>query len=431
MEQFQSHWTSYYDNVTTLHPLSLFAIAFMVVAVFLVKREYVLIPIFIVISFIPVSQRIVVFNFDFTIMRLAVFSGIVRVILRKEYIGFNWNPLDKILILFVIVRALIYVLLWRSTSAFVYKLGGAFETLGLYFLFRFLIRKKKDLDIVIKAFILISIPVALTFLIEFTTHNNVYSSFGIMADIERGGRIRCKGAFPQPIIAGSFWASLLPLFITRMWDSKTRILGVIGIISSILIVITTFSSGPLMGLTACLIGYILFPLRKRMRLIGLGVVAMILGLHLYMNAPVWYILTRIPVLGGSHGYHRAFLIDSTVRHFKEWWLLGIKSTDHWGWMMWDITNTYIAVAIGGGLVSLIIFLLLIISAYKNIAKLIQYSEETRRDLIFMWSIGVALFVHLVQFIGTSYFGQVVLLWYFILAVPASLLNEYRIAADTP
>ena len=64
MEQYQSHWTSYYDNVTTLHPLSLFAIAFMVVAVFLVKREHVLIPIFVIISFIPVSQRIVFFNFD-------------------------------------------------------------------------------------------------------------------------------------------------------------------------------------------------------------------------------------------------------------------------------------------------------------------------------------------------------------------------------
>jgi hypothetical protein len=427
----ESHWTSYYDNVTTLHPLALFAIVLMVVAVFLVKREHILIPIIVITSFIPVSQRIVVFNFDFTIMRLAAFSGIVRVIFHREYIGFNWNPLDKVLILFVIVRALIYILLWRSTSALVNQLGGAFETLSLYFLFRFLIRKKKDLDIVIQTFILISIPVAVTFIIELKTQNNVYSLFGIMADITRGGKIRCKGAFPQPIIAGSFWASLLPLFITRMWDNKTRTFGVIGIISSVLIVITTFSSGPLMGLTACLIGYIFFPLRKRMRLIRLSVIAMILALHLYMQAPVWYILTRIPVLGGSHGYHRAFLIDSAVRHFKEWWLLGTKSTDHWGWMMWDITNTYIAVAVRGGLVSLIIFILVIISAYKNVAKLIQYSEKSRRDLIFMWSIGVALFVHLVQFIGTSYFGQVVLLWYFILAVSASLLNEYRIAADKP
>jgi hypothetical protein len=52
-----------------------------------------------------------------------------------------------------------------------------------------------------------------------------------------------------------------------------------------------------------------------------------------MKAPVWFLIARIDLAGGSSGYHRAMLIDTFLRHFGDWWLLGTKDAFSWGWDM--------------------------------------------------------------------------------------------------
>ena len=45
----------------------------------------------------------------------------------------------------------------------------------------------------------------------------------------------------------------------------------------------------------------------------------LLLLHLAMNNPVWHLLARVNVVGGSTGWHRYHLIDKAIEHL-EWWV---------------------------------------------------------------------------------------------------------------
>ena len=78
-------------------------------------------------------------------------------------------------------------------------------------------------------------------------------------------------------------------------------------------------------------------------------------LQLVMKAPVWFLIGRVGVVGGSDGYHRAYLIDRCIYNFWNWWLLGTKSTNAWASAdnhLFDVTNQYVATAADGGLLAL-------------------------------------------------------------------------------
>jgi len=430
--KLELHWTSEYDNVTTLHPLGLAAILVLSLAILIVRRKYVLIPIIIIACFISTAQRIVVFRLDFTSLRILVFVGWLRVILKKEFTAFSWNPLDKIIIIWAITRTLTYVLLWKTVPSFVAKLGQAVDMVGMYFLFRMVIRDIDDTVFITKSFIIISIPVFLAFLIEKSTARNIFSILGGVPEYTpiRHGRLRCQGAYPHPIIAGGFWASMIPLFLAMIWQQKNRLFGFLGVITSSTIVITTMSSTPLLGLVAGLIGFCFFGLRYKIKLLFLSLIVALFGLHLYMKAPVWALIYRVGVIGGSTGYHRFRLIDSTIRNFKEWWLIGIKDTAHWGFLMYDITNQYVAQAVRGGLITLILYIFLIRAVFRNLDGKLREPSLTKSNMVYIWSIMAALFVHLVQFLAVSYFGQIIICWNLVLAFSTINLPHDSLSNNT-
>ena len=60
------------------------------------------------------------------------------------------------------------------------------------------------------------------------------------------------------------------------------------------------------------------------------------------------LMARVDVFGGSTGWHRAWLIDTAVKHFSEWWLLGIKNSGVWDPLLADVTNQYLVEGFDGG-----------------------------------------------------------------------------------
>ena len=45
-------------------------------------------------------------------------------------------------------------------------------------------------------------------------------------------------------------------------------------------------------------------------------------MHVLMKQPVWHLLSRVDVAGGSTGWHRYHLVDKFIENWREWWLLG-------------------------------------------------------------------------------------------------------------
>lgn len=423
-------------NQTTLHPLGLVAVLVLGLVMLVVPRRHAVLPMIVMACFVASAQRLVLVGFDFNLLRLMVLFGWARVVLRSEHRGFLWKPLDIAIVLWLLCGAAIYTILHGSMDAFINRLGWVYDAAGMYFLFRCLIRTWSDVEHLVRGIAWVSVPVAAAFVLEHFTGRNIFSIFGGVPEITviREGRLRCQGAFSHPILAGCFWASLIPLFAGLWWrGGQSRIWSVVGLSAALIIVIMCASATPVTAVTFGLVAAAFFPLRKSMAVVRWAILASLVGLHLLMNAPVWHLISRITVVGGNTGWHRYYLIDQAIKRVGEWGLIGTKSTSHWGWGLADVTNQYVLVGVRGGLLTLILFVAVIALSFRAVGRLLAQSAPDRVCTVLTWAIGASLFVHCVNYVAVSYFGQIIIVWFMLLAIIGSLdaARGYRHVVVSP
>jgi len=262
---------------------------------------------------------------------------------------------------------------------------------------------------------------------ELATGHNPYALLGgaraatYASLAARGERFRAQGPFAHSILAGTFGAVLLPLFAALWWKGKKyRTISVIGILSSTVMTIACNSSTPVMGYAAGVLALCLWPLRKSMRVIRWGIVLIVVALHLVMKAPVWNLIARVDISGGSSSWHRYLLIDECIRHFGDWWLVGVKDTSAWGWDMWDTANQYVWTCDNSGLLPFILFLAVLIYGFKYLGRARRAVAKDKKRGLFVWAVGSALFANVIAFFGISYFDQTIVAWYALLAMTSTV-----------
>jgi hypothetical protein len=236
--------------------------------------------------------------------------------------------------------------------------------------------------------------------------------------------MRAQGAFSHPIMAGTFGAAFMPLFwgLKSIGAERDKRFALLGVVSSVVITWASSSSGPVLTLIAALCAVWVWNVRFLLNNIKILIVCMLIGLHIVMEAPVWHLISRIDIVGGSTGWHRYFLIDQTIHRFREWALLGVRTTGHWGWGLNDVTNMFIAQAVDGGLATFILFIVLVARGFKSVHIAIRNNLEHKNIEKFFWSWWAVLFAHCVSFFGVSYFGQMNYLWMLTLGIIACLPN---------
>ncbi len=397
-------------------------------------RRYALAPLFISGCYMTLGQVLLIGPFHFTIFRILILVGLMRVVFRKEILGIKLNTIDKILVIWVVISSAFYIMLrGGSSESIIYRLGATYNIIGLYFLIRALIWDFEDIVQAVRMLSIIIIPLALLFVLEWTTGRNLFSIFGGVSEFTaiRDGRLRCQGPFQHPIMSGTFGATAMPI-LAGLWayNPKYRGWAAGAVVAATIIVITSTSSGPLLAYLMTLIGFASWVFRENMRSIRWGIVLSLLALHIVMKAPVWYLIARVGELIGGGGWHRSALINAAIQHFNEWWLIGTTYTANWmptGLAIdpnnTDITNQYIGEGVNGGLLSLCLFIWLIVKCFKAIGDTIHNEVAfSRPEQIMVWSIGCALFGHVVSFLSASYFDQIIIFWYLIIAMSATLLE---------
>lgn len=417
-----AYFTHAYDNVTTIHPLALVMTIVCALIMLTVQRKYAVIPMLFLACFVAPAQRIVIFTLDFNLLRVMVLAGWLRVSLKQETDEFVWKTLDKVMIAWAVSGAIAYVLLRGTTAAFIYKLGSMFDGIGMYFLFRCLVRDMEDVKQIVIGLAYLSLPVAVFLYFEKQSGHNMFAVFGGVSEITaiREGKLRAQGAFAHSILAGCFWVTQLPLFLALWWQDAKKTLMLLASLATLFIIYACASSTPAAGLAAVAVGFAFYTFRQQMSTVRQGLLATLVALHLVMKGPVWSLIARVDLVGGSTGYHRFNLIDQAIHRFSEWWLVGTLSTAHWGWSLVDTANMYVNEAVHGGVLTLIFFVAMIVFAFKSIGTLLSSLEDNTPEYIFAWALGVALFTHCMLFIGVSYFGQIIVVWYLLLAVIGSL-----------
>jgi hypothetical protein len=403
-----------------VNPLGLGFTLLMGVLLITLPRRYALVPVVMLTCFMSMGQVLVVMGLHFNMIRILTLFGWARLIVRREIHALRLNPIDKALLWWTLSSVVINTLLWHTAEAFSSRLGLAYNALGLYFLFRFLVRDFDDIIRVFRITAVLIIPLAAAMLQEWVTRINAFAIFGVRNPIAqiRDGALRCSGPFEVPILAGTFAAALLPFFVV-LWQQgrANRILSGLAILSSGTIIFTTASSGPYLTALVAVAGLFLWPWRKYMRGLRWAVTLALISLHLIMKSPVWFVLARIDVVSGSTGFHRAYLIDRAVATFWQWCFLGIKSTEIFGEQIHgDITNQYIMEGINGGFVTMVLFIVIIVNCFRSIGRIVAREDIPLNVRRGVWAMGAVLFAHAITYLSISYFDQNFVNWYLLLAL---------------
>jgi hypothetical protein len=167
-----------------------------------------------------------------------------------------------------------------------------------------------------------------------------------------------------------------------------------------------------------------WPLRRKMRWVRRGIIAVLILLHVVMHGPVWSLIEHIDIVGGNSGYHRYQLIDQCIHHFWDWWLFGTLANSSWGWDMWDTANVFVGTAEGSGLLGLILFVALFSRSFRAIGNARAAFETDGAKQFELWTVGCVVFTQLMIFVGVDYFDQTRMLWYLILCIVIAMTGEY-------
>lgn len=404
-----------------MNPLVVIALLIAIGLVLMLPRRRVIIPWLLMAFVVPLGQVLVIGGVHFTVYRILVVVGLLRLAITRppeRRLAGGFSPIDWAFTLCSSILFITFCLQWLQGQAILKATGNLLDALGGYFFLRFLIRDAEDVRCAIKVMAGVAVVVGLCMINEQITRRNIFGLLGGSALYvpTRDGKTRSMGPFEVYITAGVFGATLLPLLIGLWNEKKSRLVVIAGFAGATAMTVTSNSSTPLLAYVAGLAAIGFWPIRRRMKAFRWLIVLTLIGLDIVMKAPVWALIQRIDLTGSSSGYQRFELVDQCIRHFSDWWLIGTKDYNKWGFDMWDLSDQYVANAVTGGLGAIVTFILVISRSFGKLGKARWRVRGNRKTEWYLWCIGAALFSHVVAYFGIGYFDQIQVSWYALLAM---------------
>lgn len=423
---------------TSLSPYGLLATILCAILIWVLPRKSAVLPLLCINLLVPLDQAVVVGGLHFFVARIVVVVGLLRLWYEKlkpgpDALVSRHNNIDSAFTWCIALQASAAVILFADIPALINQSGFLLDSLGTYYLIRWFLQDQDDIYRTLKFLAVVVALLAICMTVEQVDLVNVfgYLTGGQLAPAIRDGKIRSQGSFMHPITAGCFAAALTPLFLMLWKTGKAKVMVVIGIVGSTVMTMTSNSSTPLLTYMGALLALALWPIREKMRILRWGLVFGIGALALAMKAPVWFVIARIDLTGSSSGYHRAVIIDQFIRHFFDWWLVGVRSTGAWGWDLWDVQNTFVNVGESGGLAALVCLILLICRCFSRIGNARKAAADLQQQFC-LWCVGAALFANIMAFFGIYYYDQSKVGWFMLLAIVSAvtvpILAETRLTA---
>jgi hypothetical protein len=417
-------------SATALHPLVAIAMLLAIALILFLPRKYTCVPLLLGTFMIPLGQVVVLAGIHFTVLRILIIAGLVRRLSGRKAEKFSggFNHIDRYTVLWTLVAFAVFSVQWMQAQATIEALGDLLDRVGGFLALRFMIQDGGDVKRVIKVFAVLCLILGMFMLYEQFTVRNLFGLLGGISLVPqiRNGQIRSQGAFGSYIDAGVFAGILIPLFIW-LWtrDRSSRGIGVLGIIGATTMVLTCHASTALLAYASGLLGFGFWCLRQRMRNVRWALVSVLTALHLVMKAPVWALIARVDLTGSSSSYHRYYLVDNCIRHLWDWWLLGTRVYDTWGWDMWDLSDQYVACALTGGLATLALFIAILSRSFAGIGKARRLVEGNKREEWLLWCLGSTMFAMLVAYFGCSFMAQMQMELFAFLAMISVAISEAR------
>ncbi len=417
------------------------AITFLLInalALLLLPRRWAPVPLLVGACYMTLGQGIEMGPFSFTVIRMLVLAGVVRIIARGERLAGRMNAMDRLIVVWAGWALFSSIFHNDPSGALIFRLGLVYNACGVYFLLRVFCQTFDDVVGLCRIAIILLVPLAVEMLNEKLTSHNLFSILGGVSESPsiRGDRIRAQGPFAHSILAGTIGAVCLP-FAIALWRQHRR-KAVIGIGACFAMIFAAYSSGPILSAVAALGALWMWRFRHRMRLVRWLAVLGYIGMDLVMKAPAYYLIDRINIVGGSTGWYRSRLIQGAFEHFSEWWLGGTDFTIHWmpnalasAAGEADVTNHYLRMGAIGGLPLMLLLIAVLAKGFSFVGQMSQQRPELTLDSRFMvWALGASLFAHAVTFMSVSYFDQsFVFLYLTLAAIGSARSGTIRVTGD--
>jgi hypothetical protein len=392
---------------TILNPVVAVGMLVAIVLIFTSPRQKAITPFLLACFTIPIYQVVVLGGLHFTMLRIVIIAALIRrAMLGSSSAGKfpgGFNPVDRMVVLWTISLETILSIQWMDTQMFIHNLGDFLDMFGGYLVVRFFIPDGEAARRAIKTLVVVCVIQGVCMLNEQISRVNWFGyigGFGPWVTI-KDGKIRSEGVLGC-IPAGAFAGALIPLFLWLWTDRKSRTLACAGLIGATTMVITSDSSTSLLAFAASVLAIFFWPLRKQMTLFRRGFALALVALHLVMHGPVWALIARVDLTGSSSSYHRYYLVDHCIRHFSDWWLLGYKYYNLWGYDMFDLCNQFVVQALTGGLLTLVAYILIFSRTFGAIGRARKKVEGDRGREWGLWCLGSALFSVVVAHFGINY-----------------------------
>ena len=426
---------------TTLSPIVLVAMVVAVILILILPKKYVIVPLFFVLFLVPISQQVFVGGVHLFVSRIVILFGLFRMLWTKttshgSILSGGLNSIDYTFLGCAICQGLAVILLFQNSDALVNQFGFFWDYLGGYFLLRFLLQDEEDIYRAIKCLAFLALILGVCMVRERLTLQDIFGYIGGKFTPEvRNGVARSEGPFAHELMAGAFGSTLLVPFWLLWKTRKAKAAAAFGLVGAALMTWTSGSSTSLMSFVAGIVAIFFWPFRQSMRLIRWGIVAGLVALQCVMKAPVWFLIARVDLTGSSSSYQRAELVDQFIRHFSDWWLIGVKSMGGWGWDLWDAQNQFVNVGETGGLLAFILFIAMISICFAKLGDARKAVAGDKEREWFLWLLGAALFSNVVAFFGVNYFDQTKFAWFALLAMisaaTAPILRSSVAAEEVP
>ena len=372
-------------------------------------RRLVALPLLMTFAWIPRAQVLELGDIKITAFRLIIAIGLLRMVVRREKPASGFLSMDLVWIAWSI--AMIGTWALHTSNDLMFRTGLVWEYLGTYCLVRLALSGYEDIERLFMMFCAVLLPVGLIMLVERYSGENPLGFIGGLPTQWREGNYRAAGPFSHPILAGAVGSTCLLMGIS-LWRWRP-LFGLLGILAGGAIVHASASSGPMLMSAFGIFALALWRYRSHLTGIRWTALFFLLLMQAVMQDPVYFLMAKIDVVGGSTGWHRARLIQASLEHFDEWWLAGTDRTIHWmptgilaNDQHTDLTNHFLAMGVLGGLPLLIPLVLALYVVMRRVDRVIgDSSDANERHQFLAWSVGALAFAHATNFLSAHLFDQ--------------------------
>ena len=405
----------------------------------------------------PTYLAVPVGTIDFTVRRIVILAVFARMFLMTDLPKrFRFILLDKIVITYFAAQLLAGASTATSLMPFLENRAGTiFDTVLPYFAVRMIIRDKQQYLALLKAIVIIAVPLAIIGFYECLTGKNPvgfmqkYCSWRVAEEyFPRYGFFRARVTFFHSIMYGLFFAIFGPIcagVLTNVKKYKTLYclgLGLMGVG-----VFSSMSSGPWLATLLAVPFIAFYRWRKHWKLAVATIILMCGLVEIISNVHFYDVFSRFTFSPETAWYRRQLIHVALFEGgMSGHWITGHGPFTDPGWgpkimgmSGTDMVNHYLLVLSGYGLVGLVPFLAMNVAVIKKLVDAYKASI-LNSDKWLIWCLSASLFGLAGAFMSVSLFGPPTTIYYMMIAFAGAMpavvakrgsLREMTIARALP